>query len=71
MTLRQLGEIKTPHGALDMRGTSLPSLGKPFGKPIRRKLHVRDGEIVGCNYTSSYGWMSAWDGKPKAYSEYA
>lgn len=54
-----------------MSGTCLPDVDKPHGKPIRRKLAMRDGKIVGCSFESSYGWMKLWDGQPSHWTNYA
>lgn len=74
--LQELEAIESPKldlngNSYSMTGTSVPNLDKPINKPIRRKLATRDGAIIGCNYTSSYGWISAWNGKPKGYTSYA
>lgn len=68
----------TPYKALTheppgsfMSGTSRPSDEPTGGKPIRRRIYVRDGEERGMAFARSYGWISAWDGKPKGFSYYA
>lgn len=72
LTLQPLKANQVDDGAQTMTGRSMP--GRPSGAPnIRRRLHVRDGEEHGCRYQpySMGGWISLWDGKPKAYSCYA
>lgn len=54
-----------------MAGVSMPQENVNAGPIIRRKLHMRDGKIIGCSFEQSYGWINAWDGKPKGYSSYA
>jgi hypothetical protein len=47
--------------------------GEPDGTIIRRKLARwgPDNEIHGCRFASTFGWISAWDGKPEHASHYA
>src|SRR5262245_46430060 len=40
-------------------------------KPIKRKLHVRDGRETGVAIEKGYGWCNLWDGKPSHWSSYA
>ena len=71
LTLRPLSSVCQYDGA-SMTGKAEP--GAPSGKPdIRRKLYISDGQERGCKYFnySGGGWISAWDGLPKAYSTYA
>jgi hypothetical protein len=55
-------------GFMTTRATPGESTGEPV---IRRKLHRRDGEAIGCSFQPSYGWISTWDGKPAFASHYA
>lgn len=70
ITIVPVGDIKT-HGSVSMTGTSVPDVTDAGGKPMRKKLVMRDGQPWGCNFRSSYGWISKWNGKPKGYTEYA
>jgi hypothetical protein len=41
------------------------------GRVMRRKLHFRDGEPIGCAFQPSYGWISTWNGAPALRTSYA
>lgn len=78
ITIQEIQANKNP--ALDgcgtdaMRGVCIPMIENgqyiPVGKPMRRKLAMRDGKVIGCRFETGYGWISAWDGKPVSYSSY-
>ena len=54
-----------------MCGDSVPGVVDYSARPLRRKVHVWNGEEHGVAIWSSYGWCSLWDGKPSRTSWYA
>jgi hypothetical protein len=60
----------TPTGF--MSGTCEPDPANILDpKPIRRKLHVWQGQERGIAIERSYGWCDVWNGKPSHWTAYA
>ncbi len=70
VTLQPIGCIKEATAWL--AGKCMPDPEQVLDKkPIRRKLAMRDGKIIGCSFRDYGGWINAWHGNPVGYSEYA
>ena len=70
--LRPLGQRKVPGSDGFMSESVVPDEPLEGAELVRRKLiRDRDGRPIGCRYTSSYGWISAWNGRPAYQSHYA
>ena len=72
-----LNSVVTESG--DMRGRCQPGtpmqtgeyvscVGTWNGKPIRRRLYRRDGEVTGCSI--KHGWADLWEGTDSHWTAY-
>ncbi len=68
-TLQKLNAARTENSTTSMVGTIVPLDETADEKPIRRKIHRRDGQEIGFAI-KRYGWASLWDGEPEHYSSY-
>lgn len=70
VTLTPLTNVNAMDAKGFMTGTCVPGEIDPKGKILRRRI-VRDHSNVeiGCRY-KSYGWISAWAGRPVGFSTY-